>query len=490
MNRHYHVRPSHRSGPASPAVPNGHVRFAVPPGPGDPVSSGGFGGVVRSPPLYAAILALCVAAGCAGSSEAKDIAYSVDPNIATVIHVTWSTAGASTQQIAFGVTDGYGMLTPAESAATTSHEATLLGLPADTAVHFGVVGTDGTPESDDQTAQTNALPSGLMTMTLDSPITNPNVGPFLLTSLTDVGAETASILVLDTSGNIVWYQEVAARVLSVRPTPSGGGVGYVAEHPNVDASTNTVEAVQFTGIDTSIPLPWAHHDLQPINDTTWAVIQHDFKVVDGTDVAGDRLVAVGDDGGKRLIWDAFDTLTVARNDGWNMETVNGAVDWIHANGVAFDPTEGTYLLSLFASDEVVKIDGPTGTNDWVLGGTDSNFTFTDDLTFGPQHAPEFFSGGVRLFDNATSTGSMAAEYTLDTTAMTATRTWDYQPQEPLWTPVLGDVHRFDDGSALTSWGVTNQIVACDADGNPAGNLSATPGEFVGQVTVLPSLYPH
>ena len=67
-------------------------------------------------------------------------------------------------------------------------------------------------------------------------------------------------------------------------------------------------------------------------------------------------------------------------------------------------------------------------------------------------------------------------------------TWSYVPPTSQYTPVLGDVHRFDDGSVLSSWGATGLIQTLDTAGQVDGQLAAPYGTPVGQVMVLPGFY--
>lgn len=437
-----------------------------------------------------ATVALPLAVGCGGNPPVS-LTVTVDPLIATVLHVAWTTKEPVIQQVGFGEDDDLGMLTPLETEGGTDHTATLIGLHADTAVTLQVQTPDDPGSNGDTVvAYTDRLPSSVPLFTEASPITNSNVGPYLLTSTLRLDDESAAVLVLDTAGEVLWYQELDAGVLSTRLNHAGTGVAFLTEHNySDDREFNTLENVEFAGSSTSLPLPWAHHDLMAIGDDTWAVPLTTFRDVDGTNVAGDQIVEVDASGITAIIWDAFDALPVERNDGWTSGFIPGAADWTHANGIAWDPDEGSLYLSLYQTAEVVKINRETGGTDWLLGGRHSDWAFSSGGEFEAHHAPESVPGGIRLFENGLSTGSRAVELMLDSTTGIATETWSWMTPDSDWTTALGDLHRFEDGSALTSWGLAGSIHAADSAGNAAGELQAEAGEVVGQVTVIPGFYP-
>jgi len=436
--------------------------------------------------LPAIVLPLLVT-GCAAEPAVFDVVATVDPDIATVVHVTWTTAEPEADRVVFGSTDAYGLATPPESAETTRHEVTLLGLTADTDVRYSVVGA--TESSVDAVVHTDPLPSYLPEFEVISPMENAEMGPYLLTSTITLTADESTIQLLTLDGEPVWYWRPDVGVVSVRPLVDGTGVYFIAENPD-DRSATTLTRVTWDGIATELVLPYAHHDAIENPDGGWVTLVTVFQDVDGERVAGDDIVEVSEDGSTRVVWDAFDSLTVEQNDGWDAGTLDGAADWTHANGITYDPSDDSYVVSLYFTESVVKVDRLTGGTVWQLGGSHSDFTFAEGDAFGPQHAPQVAGGGLWLFDNSSySRGSRLVEYSLDAASWEASLTWAWLTPDMDWTPVLGDVQRFDDGAVLSSWGLAGQIRAVSPDGADAGELQLEDGQTVGQVSVVPGFYP-
>lgn len=431
-------------------------------------------------------------AGCQRSAEVTvgDLTLTADPDVATVVHATWTTDADTVGYVRFGTSDAYDMATPAESTAGTEHSATIYGLRPDTDYHFAAAAVvDGEDAvGADATWTTGALPSDMPEVTEDTAWSNPEAGPYLLTSFVAPDVSYSYAAVLDTSGAVVWYHRVDTEVACVRPLLDGSGVYYVRFELQ-DADASTLEQVRWDGTSTVLAVPQIHHDAQAMADGTFAATRTTYQDVDGVTIGGDQIIRVQPDGTTSVVWDAFDNLPITENDGWDYIHSAGFADWTHVNGLVYDAASDLFVISLWNAYEIVAVDATTGAQRWVFGGVDGQFPLPEADTFGPQHAPEVFDGGIRLFDNNTvAGGSRLVEYALDTTAMTAELTWSHTPAANQFTPVLGDVHRFDDGRTLSSWGYTGRIQSIDAAGQVDGQISAPYGTTVGQVTVLPGFY--
>jgi len=222
----------------------------------------------------------------------------------------------------------------------------------------------------------------------------------------------------------------------------------------------------------------------------WATLRSDYRDIDGEIIAGDEVIEVDADGAVRVVWSAFDALTIVENDGWTAGTTFGAADWTHANGLDYDPDARAYVVSIYFPECVVKIDRDSGATLWILGGVDNQLTLSE--TMPGVHAPEVAAGGFRAFENGrqASAGSRLVEFAIDETARTAEVAWTWSPDPPIWSIVLGDVHRFADGATLAGWGYTADIFAVSPAGELVGHLATDDLRVLGQVSVLPSLYPE
>lgn len=436
---------------------------------------------------FGAALAASVLLGACTPSPNSGIVAELDADVSTVIHVTWTSAEPGVGYAEFGVdAPDYAYTTSVEDDATTTHALTLYGLPAETTCHFRVV--SGNATSEDQEVTTGSLPSGVPAFDPLLPFSDPDAGPFLLTSIVDLSEDHSAVVVLDPSGSPVWFTKAAAGVTSARLSSDGTGVYFIQNFVD-DRAANALVLAGFDGTRREISVPDAHHDVIEGPDGGWVTFVTTYRDVDGTTVAGDQVVEVGEDGSQRVVWDAFDNLEVVENDGFELTQLDGA-DWTHANGLVYDAADDSYVISLYFTEQVVKIDRATGDTVWILGGLGSDFTFADGDTFGPQHAPELTDGGIRLFDNrGISDGSRLVEYSLDAPSGTAALTWSWSYPGGAWTPVLGDVHRFEDGSTLGSWGLAGHVTMADPNGELIGDLLVGDTVTVGQVAVMPGFYP-
>jgi hypothetical protein len=430
--------------------------------------------------------------GCQRSSAIAvgDVTVTLDPNVATVAHATWTTETATTGYVVFGDSGAYGMQTPLESTASTEHSATIYGLQPDTDYHFAAAAdADGERVTGaDAALTTGSLPDDLPELTENVAWDNPQAGPFLVTSVVSPDASYSYAVVLDTHGAVVWYHRVDTEVSCVRPLLDGSGV-YFIKFELHDADASALEVVRWDGTADVIAVPQIHHDAEQLPDGSFAVPRTTYQEVDGVLVGGDQVIRVQDDASVSVVWDAFENLPVTRNDGWDYISSAGFADWTHVNGLVYDGDSDSFVISLWNAYEIVAIDASSGAQRWVFGGVDGEFSLPEADGFGPQHAPELFAGGVRLFDNnSVAGGSRLVEYTLNTSGMTASLAWSYTPPTNQFTPVLGDVHRFSDGSALSSWGYTGRIQSIDASGQINGEIAAPYGTTIGQVTVLSSFY--
>ncbi|MCA9771199.1 MAG: aryl-sulfate sulfotransferase, partial [Myxococcales bacterium] len=136
-------------------------------------------------------------------------------------------------------------------------------------------------------------------------------------------------------------------------------------------------------------------------------------------------------------------------------------DWSHVNGVAYDPSDDTFVISARHLDIVFKMTR-AGELRWVLGTEDPATTGDDGwpwLTLlsgrlpSQMHDPRILDDGtLLLYDNGVAVGfSRAVAYTIDPGAMTAGQDWEWI--DPDWSPPLfggyvGGVDALANGNVL------------------------------------------
>jgi hypothetical protein len=434
------------------------------------------------------LLPLLACAGCAHRDDGV-IDAALDPTIDTVVTVTWTTDLPATGRVEYGLDSGYGASSPLvpDSAGTTSH-ATLLGLPVDATVHYRVVGDlDGrSVVSDDYTITTGALPEQLPPLDVDPGADDTLAGDYTLFPWWSITRDRSAVYLVDRAGAVVWYWEpdwgfVEAAEMS--PDNTAVVVLLCGVGGDPEARFGTIPLDGTAPIYT--PAPFAHHDFvqTPLGI---AYLATDVRNLDGRDTIGDKIMVIQPDGTSDEVWNAWLSLPMTDNLGM----LQDPADWTHANGLGWDPTDNTFVVSLFWYEEVLKIDPATGGTAWSLGGPDDDFTFVDDAGFGPQHAPEIVDGELLLFDNAAaSTSSRLVRYRVDVGARTATPTWSWQAPEGTVTRLQGDVDLLPDGGSISAWGELEQVLTVDAAGTIVRRLSLDGDGLIGQVERVDDLTP-
>ncbi|MDE0524516.1 MAG: aryl-sulfate sulfotransferase [Boseongicola sp.] len=195
------------------------------------------------------------------------------------------------------------------------------------------------------------------------------------------------------------------------------------------------------------------------------------------EIVGDMVVEFTPEGEVVWSWDSFDHPDPDRigHDAldayWHVRGFPGAADWTHGNGVAYDESDDSVLVSLRLQDCILKIDRLSGETVWILGDHDGwparlqgrllapigeNFRWPWHL-----HNPRVTSEGtIMLFDNGIhgarpgqervafhESFSRGVEYSVDRDAMSVEQVWssaltDADAMERTW--AMGDAHRLED----------------------------------------------
>lgn len=460
-------------------------------------------GRIPGTPFSLVVPVLAGLAAC--SSPLGEPTVTMDPTMVTRAFVHVDSETPVTAHVEYGDKDAdtdTWLTTPSVTGTSLDF---VLYLHADTTSQFRIKGEDerGRPVSTrKQEITTEGLPSDIPEFSPMIDVALDGLSPWLLTSLLggELSASVVTIVTLD--GRVVWYWQPEDTVIpSARLDAASGliygtgfdianeGHAYMFTLPLAGTGGEAGEVVKHD-------LQWAHHDAIMLDERetesspgTIVVPVSTFADVDGVTVAGDSIVEISPDGTETTIWDAFDHLVPAENASWNMtQFPQGQKDWTHGNGLFYDDTDGAYYFSLWGPEQIVKIDRSTGNTVWHMGGPENEFDFGDDPGFGPQHAPEFSNGELRLFDNRnSSSGSRGASYAVDEDARTATLTWSFEPADAQWALVLGDVTLRPDGSHLLSWGSSGDIFMTDAQDELVGFIRCDEPLAIGQVSELAEL---
>jgi Arylsulfotransferase (ASST) len=414
----------------------------------------------------------------------------VTDDITTVLRVSWTTETATSGIIEFGETTAYGHQTAA-TASGTEHEVLLLGMPAETEVHFRLVdATDATLVGPDNTATTGYLPSSMPTLTGTGAA--PSWDGWLIVP---INGTIHGVLILDDQGRIVWYHEAesTANVLSAFASPDrqsfvycqpfGSRDGKNANALRVSMDGSTVEVLEFDQL--------SHHCVGLPDGTIAAPVPD--PLIGETSVSAEQLVELSPDGEISVIWSAWDWLDTLVDDRieWAEENTKEG-SWTHVVSTDYNEETNTYLLSLKDIGTQVCIDRATGEVLWAINGLLGQFTHTDgteDLT-DVVHQMDLNGDQLLLFDNGGQDreGSMIAEYLLDVDLMETELLWSYVPDPLLYNYALGDVRRLDDGATQVVWSVLGQIQDLSPKGEVLWQLDIDLGYAYGFITHHDSLY--
>jgi hypothetical protein len=442
---------------------------------------------VARPDIAIAIL-LAVFGACSDSTDpARPVSVSAEVSaaIATVVKVRWTTNQPTSGYVEYGPSRGLGMRTPTETAATQAHEATLLGLTADSDCYYRAVSLQGTTVSASEVAslRTGVLPLGL------PHLTQSGTGQRGLVVLPVIGT-SVSVVIIDEKGHIVWYWRDDRQLDFYRARLSVDGKSLLYNAAKISGTPSQASALVRVALDGStssaISIPLLAHDFVEHPDGTLAAIAVEYRDFQGTQLAGDRIVEVAPDGTQRTAWSAWDCFDPSVVKGDDMEQ-----GWTFANALDYDAAADVYYLGLRNFSSIVRINRQTRACEWVFGLAASTFAFAPGSTrFLHQHQFQVRGNRILLMDNDGAPGneSRVLEYELDLQNKLATQVWSYVASPSVYTFVFGEPQRFDDGSTFINWGAAGQLERLDPAGTSVWKLSSPVGFAFGFHTLADSMY--
>ena len=415
-------------------------------------------------------------------TQILDLAAVVSEDIVTVVTVNWETDNPTGCHVDYGPAGSRSLETPPDSPDSLVHEQTLLGLPASTEIEYQVQCTEGVV-SEVQSITTGNLPSELPGID----VTGSGHQRYMAVPL--IGNTTAAT-VLDPDGNIVWYtiDNRELDIYRVRLSGDGQGVIYNAASVSGDpAEDSEIVRVSFDGSErTTIPVPLLAHDFVELPDGTLAAIVVEYRDFQGEDLRGDQIVEIDLDGTQRVVWSAWDCWDPAEVSGTDTE-----FGWTWANALDYDAGEDAYYLSIRNFSTIVKIDRSSGECLWGLSGAAGTLELAGGSSpFLHEHQFQVLEDTIVVFDNdgAGGTRSRVIEYAYDVDAGTAEEVWSYSPEPSIYSFVLGDVTRMDDGDTLVTWATLGQIQQVTPDHETVWQLNTDLGYALGFNEILETLY--
>ncbi len=456
----------------------------------------------RARSLAGMLIVAAFAWGCGVETEnttPQNVSAEVNPDIATVVKVTWTTEKASTGYVEYGPTEALGMNTPLSTEDIVEHEQLLLGLRSDTVYYYRVVTWDGADagQSDIKSVRTGYLPSGMPQIEVEG----SGHDEFAVVPL--LGA-LRSIVILDPEGQIVWYHTEDlpddSDLETYRARVSQDGQGLVFGLANISgepAQNSEIVRISFDGTERErIPIEFLAHDFVEHEDGTLAaLVLEDREEADGTVVRGNKLVEIAPDGTQTDIWSSWNCFD------WAEDPIDDPSGWTFANALDFDESDDVYYVGMRNFSSIARVSRETGECEWVLGFTGSTLEFAQGTdSFQHQHQFQVFDvtddDGVKhphllVFDNegALTENSRVLEYELDLEANTATEVWSYVSTPPILVFVLGEPTRYSNGDTFITWSSAGQMERVSADGESLWKLKSSIGAAFGFSVNAKTLYP-
>ena len=249
-----------------------------------------------------------------------------------------------------------------------------------------------------------------------------------------------------------------------------------------------------------------HHEILRLPNGSIATLGWTLKTVDlngvPTPYAGQLLIVLNKDFQVVWTWDAFDHLDYHRGPILGDVCVGapcplpGAVDWLHANSIAWSAQDGNLLISLRHQAWEIKIDYQRGSGDghivWRLGkdgdfavdSTDPSpwFSYQHNVHYLDQKTLLLFdNGNVRCF-GVKPCNSRGQTWTIDEQTMTAKLKLNIDLGN--YSDALGSAERLPNGNFVftsgflgTSPALTGQSIEVLRDGTEEYVLQGTAHEY-------------
>lgn len=410
-------------------------------------------------------------------------------DIATVLRVSWTTTEATEGFIVFS--DGVLSHSTPLSAASTEHSQLLLGVPADTDVSFQIMAGDRC--SAINTARTESLPAGLPPLSVVTLDAARVAGGYTIVPL--ITESTSFITIIDALGRYVWAYEFAyAGVYRARIAPDYQSILFNNE-ANTVSGEGAVWRINLDGSGLiSYAIPGGHTDFIALEDGTLTVIGWDVQERDGRTFVGDTIVRRNPDGSIETLWNAFDHLdvdtSVPYSTGW-YPADPAAEDWSHVNNLSY--AEGDYFFSVANLNAVVRIDGETGAQEWIMRDDPlfGNPYPDEDIYFYNLHSVQYLGDNHILVFNRqdyVDRCSSADEYEVDPTTNTFTRVWSHSAEECYKVYYLGEAQRLDNSNTRISWTTSGVIDEVDTTGAIVSSYALSLGAGFAFISPTSSLY--
>ena len=395
------------------------------------------------------------------------------------------------------------------SSSKTEHNIVLVGLKANATYKYQIelIGEKGTDASDEMEFKTSILPEDLPIIDWKLKSDNAFEGYFL----TQKRFVNGSIYLVDSDGDIVWYQNVPKQpklanwtqngtilTLSGDPILKNSAGDKILEY---DLYGNQLLELDLTKISTPIE---AHHDVIYNSENRLVMLVYEERVFDLSGVGGqkeqavlgDAIVVLDKDGTELWKWSVFDYADPAQDDeilskkkGKFSLLKRTFDDWSHANAISID-RDGNYLVSFKNWDQVWKIDAQNGEVIWKLG-RNGNIDMPSESYFSDQHSIHLNENGdYMLFDNGKAKRlSRVLSFAIDETKGEANVKLKIDLPRDFFADRMGSAYLMPNGNILVCAPKAYSVIVIDKEGKLLSNAYVgLPDPY--RAEYVPTLYPN
>jgi hypothetical protein len=308
------------------------------------------------------------------------------------------------------------------------------------------------------------------------------------------------LMAIDARGEVVWYYESDVRTSGIDRLNNGNILMHRADSSTIEIDLlgnevrqmyaekrpfpppNNPNAIAIRGLQTLHHQPHQMPNGDFLAFSANAYLVKDFPTSENDPdapradqmIMADTVVQLNPEG--EIVWswnsyDALDPYRIGYDTFWSYWWVRGYdqhMDWSHGNGLSYDETDDSVLVSLRNQSAILKIDHKSKEIKWILGRHDGWPERLQDKLLEPvgdlmwpgyQHNPRMtYKGTVILFDNRAHGGarpfeprqpldkgfSRGVEFAVDEKEMTVRQIWtsgDKQGPDACFSNAMSDAWR-------------------------------------------------
>lgn len=407
------------------------------------------------------------------SSEIQSFEASISSTNALRAEIQVSFAGNTTYQIEYWPTaDETEKRTTQSYEGTQNSSATLILLKPDTEYSYRVLYNG--KSSDTKTFVTLSTPVNIPKHNLYVDNIQEHLPGYILSY---IRSSPGAVYLMDTKGNVVWYETVEEGVLVANidtktnhiymlTGPTSEVYSYNGQYVKViDLLGNKIMSKDLLTIP-ELADRQIHHECRPLPDGSVLLVSYvdrefDLRAQGGSEkemVKGDGYVVMDMKGYITQMWDCFAHIDPREDP----NVMNTKSSWVHGNSANYD-TKGNFYMTFRNLSQLWKIDSKTGEVKYRVG---RNGTVTmpesgnsDGLHCANPYAPD----EVMVFDNEQSgnQGSRAIMYKINEAAQTADVTINSELPHEYSSALRGNAQKISNNMLMFGSGVARLVLFTD-----------------------------